>query len=68
MLALTPRQSQVLKALFDGRSDKEISADLDMSFSTVRSHLDKLYTRFQVKDRTALVLHVFREYKDGNSH
>lgn len=60
LLRLTPKQQQVLKLLFEGKSDKQIALAMEISHSTVRNHLDLLYARFDLQDRTSLVLHVIQ--------
>ncbi len=61
-MVLPPRQRQVIRHLFDGMSDKQIAGALGVSLPTVRSHLGRIYARFDVQDRTELVLHVVREF------
>ncbi len=67
-LSLPPRQAQVIKCLFLGHSDKQIALDLQMAMPTVRTHLSRLFSRFDVQDRTELVLYVFRYFCHECSH
>jgi DNA-binding NarL/FixJ family response regulator len=67
-LSLSPRQAQVLKCLFLGHSDKQIARDLKMAIPTVRTHLSRLFSRFDVQDRTELVLYVFRRFHNEYTH
>ena len=60
-LELPLRQSQVIRQLFEARSDKQIAEAIGVSLPTVRSHLCRLYNKFNVQDRTELVLYVMRE-------
>lgn len=62
-MTLTPRQADIIRALFRGFNDKQIAEKLGLAFRTVRSHLDRMYDKFEVADRTALVLHVFCTHK-----
>ncbi|MCA9261118.1 MAG: helix-turn-helix transcriptional regulator, partial [Planctomycetales bacterium] len=62
-LALARRQSQVLEGVLRGMSDKKIAAELGVAPPTVRTHLQKLFRRLQVGDRTELVIEVFREFR-----
>ena len=57
-LELSPRQYDVVRCIFKGFSDKQISSDLGISISTVRSYLWRLFVKFDVHDRNELVLHV----------
>lgn len=54
--ALTPRQHQIMAMLRQGLSNKEISAALDISESTVKFHLAKLFGKLGVSDRRAVLL------------
>ncbi|GAB4195170.1 MAG: hypothetical protein Kow00105_09440 [Phycisphaeraceae bacterium] len=65
-LKLPPRQEQVVRELFNGRSDKQIAEVLGVALPTVRSHLRRIYLKFDVQDRTELVLYIVREFIDLN--
>jgi putative nucleotidyltransferase with HDIG domain len=53
---LSPKQRAVLRGLASGKVHKEIAADLDMSASTVRTHLHQVYRKLGVVDRAQAVL------------
>lgn len=55
-LGLTPRQVDVLRMLVDGRSNKSIARALDLSPSTVKTHLEAIFHRLQVSSRTQAVV------------
>ena len=55
-LGLTPRQIDVLRMLVDGRSNKLIGRALDLSPSTVKTHLEAIFQRLQVNSRTQAVV------------
>jgi DNA-binding NarL/FixJ family response regulator len=57
-LQLSPRHSAIVSLILQGKRDKQIAADLGMSIWTVRTHLSRLFRRFEVADRMELVLHV----------
>ena len=61
-LGLPKRQRQVIRHLFEGRSDKQIAEAIGIALPTVRSHLCRIYSKFDVQDRTELVLHVMGEF------
>lgn len=65
-LSLPPRQRQVIRHLFDGLSDKQIADAIGVALPTVRSHLGRIYTKYDLQDRTELVLHIFREFISMN--
>ena len=52
---LTPREQQVLQGIVDGLSDKQISARLDLSTLTVRTHVKHVYRKMHVNSRTQLL-------------
>ena len=52
---LTPREQQVLQGIVDGLSDKEISARLDLSPLTVRTHVKHVYRKMHVNSRAQLL-------------
>ena len=53
---LSDRERTVLQRLAEGKVYKQIAAELDVSSSTIRSHLHRIYTRIGVADRTQAVL------------
>ncbi len=54
-LELTPIEQQLVQLVTEGRSNKEIAAQLFVSVRTVESYLSKIYRRQGVKSRTELV-------------
>jgi DNA-binding CsgD family transcriptional regulator len=52
---LTPRQHEVLRLVAAGQSNTQIARSLFVSEATVRKHLENVYERLQVSDRTAAV-------------
>ena len=67
-LKLSPRQTEVLQLLFDGCSDGQIAQKLAISEPTVRTHLQRLFAKCHVHDRTALAIHVFRQFRNDASN
>jgi DNA-binding CsgD family transcriptional regulator len=51
-LGLTPREAEVLQHLTRGRSNREIAGKLDVSLSTVKRHLESVYRKLGVTNRT----------------
>ncbi|TXS95730.1 response regulator transcription factor [Parahaliea maris] len=52
-LNLTARESEVLYWLANGKSNKEIGAILEISARTVNKHLEQVFTKLGVENRTA---------------
>ena len=53
---LTDRETEVLRAVAHGRSNAEIGAELFISYATVKTHVSRLLTKLQVRDRAQLVM------------
>lgn len=58
--ALTPRERQVLLLNAHGLSAEEIANELSVGVATVRTHLYRLRTKLQLKDRAQLVSFAYR--------
>jgi DNA-binding NarL/FixJ family response regulator len=57
---LTPRELAVLELAAGGYSNKEIVAALHMSTSTVKHHLQSIFTKLGVQDRTQAATDAFQ--------
>jgi DNA-binding NarL/FixJ family response regulator len=57
--ALTPRELEVLRAIANGRSNGEIAADLVISELTVKSHIGRIFTKLQLRDRPAAIVYAY---------
>lgn len=53
---LTPREREVLQQLAQGFRYKEVSANLNMSMDTVRTHIRNIYDKLRVHSRTEAVM------------
>jgi len=53
---LTDRESQVLKQLREGLSNKEIAQRLEINVATVKLHMRSMSKKLEVRNRTELVL------------
>ena len=49
---LTPRETDVLEQIVQGKSNKEIATELDISEATVKTHINSLLSKLGVTDRT----------------
>ena len=57
---LTSRELEVLRLVADGRTNREIGADLAISEKTVERHLGNIFTKLGVGNRTAAATHAFQ--------
>ena len=55
-LGLSPRQLDVLKLLIEGKPNKLICRELDLSESTVKTHLAAIFRRLNANSRTQAVV------------
>jgi DNA-binding NarL/FixJ family response regulator len=53
---LTERERQVLRGLTEGKSNKEIARDLDLSEPTIKLHVKTLYRKVGASNRTQAAL------------
>ncbi|HBU6132350.1 response regulator transcription factor [Enterobacter sp. 168J2] len=60
LLSLSERQREVLKLLAAGESNKEIGRNLNISAATVKAHLEALFRRLEVKNRTQAAMYYTR--------
>jgi two-component system nitrate/nitrite response regulator NarL len=58
---LTPRELEVLQALADGLSDKEVSESLHVGVGTVRNHLVSIFSKLGVNSRLQALVFALRQ-------
>ncbi|MBO23475.1 MAG: DNA-binding response regulator [Rhodospirillaceae bacterium] len=56
LTALTPQQLRVMGMLSDGKLNKQIAFDLDISEATVKSHVSAILQKLDVNSRTQAVI------------
>ena len=59
---LTPREAEILRALAEGQSNKQIARTLWLSEQTIKYHLTNIYRKLGVRGRTEAV---HRAYENG---
>lgn len=56
---LTPRETEVLRLIADGLTNRDIAAHLFVSESTVKTHINNLFAKAQLRDRAHAVRFAF---------
>lgn len=59
-MPLTDRELEVLRLAAQGRSNREIASDVDLSPRTVQTHLRNIFDKLEVASRTEAVIHALR--------
>jgi len=57
-LGLAPQQSRAIALIAEGKPDKQILAQLEISYGTLRTYLSRAFERLGVSGRTELALKV----------
>ena len=60
LAALTPRESDVLRAVTRGLSNKEIARELDLAEVTIKLHLSAIFRKMGVRSRTEAAMQASR--------
>jgi len=53
--ALTTQEQKVVNAIKEGKTNKEIASDLFISLSTVKTHINSIYKKLEVRSRKELL-------------
>jgi DNA-binding NarL/FixJ family response regulator len=61
---LTPREREVLAAIAEGRSNREIARSLRVSEKTVKAHVSSVLAKLGVQDRTQAAVYAVRNGGD----
>jgi len=61
-LRLSPREKQIVMALFDDEKDLAIGARLGLSHHTVHTYVRRLYRKLGVSSRSSALVRVFDEH------
>jgi DNA-binding NarL/FixJ family response regulator len=57
---LTAREAEVLTLIAEGRSNQEIAAQLVVSQATVKTHVNRIFSKTRCRDRAQLVTYAYR--------
>ena len=58
---LTPRELEVLTLIAEGLCNKEIARELTISEKTVKNHINNIFTKLHLYDRTQAMLYAIRK-------
>jgi len=53
---ITAREQQILKLIAEGKSNKQIANDVFLSIETVKTHIRKIFDKFEVNNRMEAVV------------
>lgn len=62
-LGLSPRECGIVRAVFDGDSERQTAERLGLSPHTVHTYLWRIYRKLQVQSREGLLVRVFAEFR-----
>ncbi len=58
---LTPRETEILKLLADGQSNKDIARQADISLSTVKAHIQSILSKLEASSRADAAVKALRK-------
>ena len=66
--ALTPRETDVLRLVAEGLSNKQIGRKLDLTEGTVKGYVSQILAKLALQDRTQIALYAVRHGLVGEPH
>ena len=61
LVSLTERECEVLKLVSKGYSNKSVARELNISLSTVKTHLRSIFRKMEVEDRANLIIKAIKQ-------
>ncbi len=61
-LRLSRREGEIVRGVFDDKTEYAIATELGMSPHTVHTHVERLHQKLGVADRVQLVLRILQEF------
>ncbi len=58
---LTPRELEVLKLIAGGLCNRDIAQELTISEKTVKNHINNIFSKLHINDRSHAILYAIRE-------
>jgi NarL family two-component system response regulator LiaR len=58
---LTPRELEVLKLIAEGLANREIAEELTISEKTVKNHINNIFSKLHINDRSQAMLYAIRK-------
>jgi DNA-binding NarL/FixJ family response regulator len=59
-IPLSPRELMIAKLVGEGKTNKEIAAELHLSIGTVKNHITQILQKLQLRDRTQLAIYAIK--------
>ncbi len=66
--SLTPRELEILKLIVQGLTNKEAAGHLNISINTVKAHINSVYRKLNVNNRTQAILRSIHLGINKNNH
>lgn len=62
-VSLTPRESQIVERIAQGKTNKEIANDLEITVGTVKTYLSHVFDKLKLDSRLKVALYVLGQQR-----